>query len=296
MSTFNSTQKNPSYVDKELAARVFYIEVNPTLRAILIPSLFYSMHRQFVKECMLIVDARRNRVHVRIMKGYCSAHIVKGIELLVELYRLDSGGTIKLRFLPKQVFYLIKVHDRKMRTLPIMYQNHHAMLVGPSCFKEKQPSMEEIFFHNVDSIQTNTYKRVNLQPEEGDETGNQENHDESNPLLTLSLGPPNRTRNLLGNARAKSIRIRSLIRIPSSSTMANGLSLTTRNIPIDFNLNDPLRLSLGLNENYFTPAETSAWDKIVKKHEVFDQEALITNAMGKNKLSNTPDVIPNQYQ
>ncbi|MED6206460.1 hypothetical protein PIB30_026789 [Stylosanthes scabra] len=152
MSTLNSKKKDPSKVDKDLDGLVFYVEVNPALNAILIPSLFYSRHAQTLQECMIIVDERRNRVQVRIMKGYRSAHIVEGIDSLIALYRLHSGGTIKMRYLPKQVFYLIKVRDRKMRALPILQQNHHAMLVAPSTMKEKQPSFEESFFQKVETL------------------------------------------------------------------------------------------------------------------------------------------------
>ncbi|MED6147162.1 hypothetical protein PIB30_041491 [Stylosanthes scabra] len=240
MTTLNSTQKNASHIDKELDGLVFYVEVNPAL----------SMN-----ESMLIVDARRNRVQVRIMKGFCSAHIVDGIESLVALYRLHSGGTMKLRFLPKQVFIVIKIRDRKMHSLPILYQNYHAMLVGPSIFKEKQPSIEEIFFGKVETLQSKTYKRPNLQTENGVKAANEEGHDESDPLLTLSLGPPSRARKLLENATEKSIRIGSPVKIPSSNNMVHGILSSARNIPVNLNLNDPPVLTLGLTQNDFTPAE-----------------------------------------
>ncbi|MED6222717.1 hypothetical protein PIB30_067070 [Stylosanthes scabra] len=187
MSTLNSTQKNPSHVDKKPDGLVFYVEVNPALKAILIPSLFYSMHDQSMKESMLIVDARRNRVQVRIMKAFCTAHIVEGIESL-------TGN--------------------------------------------------------------------------GVEAGNEESHDESDPLLTLSLGSPSRARNLLENATAKSIRIGSPVKISSSNNMLHGLSSSAMNIPVNFNLNDPPVLTLGLTRNDFTPAEVGALDKIVKKMKV----------------------------
>ncbi|MED6185649.1 hypothetical protein PIB30_059138 [Stylosanthes scabra] len=108
---------------------------------------------------MLIVDRMRNRVQLRLAKGYCSAYIAEGLVALAKLYKLFSSGTIKLRFIPNTVFHAIKVRDRNMRTQPILYRNLHAMLVQPSSFKEKQPSKKEIFFSNVEDIQRITYRR-----------------------------------------------------------------------------------------------------------------------------------------
>ncbi|MED6116195.1 hypothetical protein PIB30_097862 [Stylosanthes scabra] len=149
--------------------RTIYIELNPLLglfisqKYIRIPTLFYTKHGDALKESMLIVNCKRNIVQVRVVKGHCSAYYADGMEALMKLYRLRTGGVIKMRLISSQVFYVVKVRDRYMHNMPIVYQNLHAMFVGTSFAKEKPISKAEIFFSNVEAIHKATYKRLNLE-------------------------------------------------------------------------------------------------------------------------------------
>ncbi|XLR58467.1 hypothetical protein HN51_012836 [Arachis hypogaea] len=139
--------------------RVFYLMVDPLVKMHALPSLFYRKYCHDLGNRMKIVDANRNIVHLRIIKEYMTAYIVEGFDHLVHVYRLLNGGTMKLRFLLNDIFYVIKVRDDKMASIPIVFFSLRDPYTDHISRKGKEMVPPDPFFDEIERLHHATYKQ-----------------------------------------------------------------------------------------------------------------------------------------
>ncbi|XLR03767.1 hypothetical protein S83_069965 [Arachis hypogaea] len=107
---------------------------------------------------MKVVDTNRNLISLKILKGHNTGYIVEGFDKLVQLYRLTNGGTIKLRYLFNDIFYVIKVKDAKMARILIVFHYVKDHFVSNSSDKGKQVMPNDPFFDHIESFHYASYK------------------------------------------------------------------------------------------------------------------------------------------
>ncbi|XLR41337.1 hypothetical protein HN51_019528 [Arachis hypogaea] len=151
-----SNDHKASDIDEE--CRVFYLTVDPFAKMHSIPSLFYRKYNHFLEDKMRVVDTNRNQITLRIAKGYNTAYIMEGLHFLVQLYGLKQGGTIKLRYLFRDIFYVIKVRDDKMASLPILYHYMKGRLDDNFSHKGKQVIQTDPLFDEIERFYYGSYK------------------------------------------------------------------------------------------------------------------------------------------
>ncbi|XLU50206.1 hypothetical protein S245_045020, partial [Arachis hypogaea] len=76
-----------------------------------IPTLFFRKYSHSLDNKMKVVDTNRNLISLKILRGHNTGYIVEGFDKLVQLYRLKNGGSIKLRYLFNDIFYVLKIES-----------------------------------------------------------------------------------------------------------------------------------------------------------------------------------------
>ncbi|XLS51141.1 hypothetical protein HN51_011818 [Arachis hypogaea] len=135
-----------------------------------ISSLYYRKYNHFLDDNMRVVDTNRNQITLRIAKGYNTTYIMEGLHFLVQLYGLKQGGTIKLRYLFNDIFYVIKVRIDKMASLPILYHYMKGRLDDNSSDNGKQTTNKDRYSkHAVPVERKPFFKRTsNVEPHDVD--------------------------------------------------------------------------------------------------------------------------------
>ncbi|XLT76013.1 hypothetical protein HN873_032287 [Arachis hypogaea] len=123
-----------------------------------IPTLFFRKYSHSLDNEMKVMDTNRNLISLKILKGHSTGYIVEGFDKLVQLYRLTNGGTIKLRYLFNDIFYVLKVKDDKLAIIPIVFHYVKDRFVSNSSDKGKQVMPNDPFFDHIESFHSASYK------------------------------------------------------------------------------------------------------------------------------------------
>ncbi|XLR05197.1 hypothetical protein S83_071395 [Arachis hypogaea] len=144
--------------DIDQQCRVFYLTIDPMARMHAIPTLFFRKYSHSLDNKMKVVDTNRNLISLKILRGHNIGYIVEGFDKLVQLYRLTNGGSIKLCYLFNDIFYVLKVKDDKMVSIPIVFHYVKDRFVSNSSDKGKQVMPNDPFFDQIESFHYASYK------------------------------------------------------------------------------------------------------------------------------------------
>ncbi|XLT41031.1 uncharacterized protein [Arachis hypogaea] len=96
--------------------RIFYLHVDPVAVTHELPSLFYRKYNHLLRDRMIVIDTNNNQIELSLGRGFSTGYIINGFHNLVACYGLTHGGWMKLLYVGKDIFVVMKVKDSCMTT------------------------------------------------------------------------------------------------------------------------------------------------------------------------------------
>ncbi|XP_016192830.1 uncharacterized protein LOC107633744 [Arachis ipaensis] len=82
-----------------------------------IPALFCRSFKDVISNSLLLIDANGDEIKITIQKGDRTAIIVQGYKQLLERYRLDHGGWLKVKYVGRDKFLIDQAMDHNMHVV-----------------------------------------------------------------------------------------------------------------------------------------------------------------------------------
>ncbi|XLU64911.1 hypothetical protein S245_024120 [Arachis hypogaea] len=95
----------------------FFLEINPDTEIGEILTLFCRSFQNVISNSLIFIDANGDGIDITIQKGNRTAMIVRGYKQLLERYRLNHGGWLKVKYVGRDKFLIDQAFDHNMHVV-----------------------------------------------------------------------------------------------------------------------------------------------------------------------------------